>query len=176
MKLQIDSTYYISDITPADKPAFLEHLKEKQIYDQTLNIPYPYTESNADWWLNHVREETLKLGRSVNWAIRNSEGMLIGGIGFSGLELGKSHMAEIGYWLAKPYWSQGIMTHAVNKVCEFAFREFQLVRITARVYDFNLGSARVLEKAGFQQEGFLRKHFKKDGKLFNGKLYAKLLE
>jgi RimJ/RimL family protein N-acetyltransferase len=51
-----------------------------------------------------------------------------------------------------------------------------LIRITANVFAFNLGSARVLEKSGFQLEGFLRKHYKKDGKIFDGKLYAKIRE
>lgn len=47
MKLPINDSYFISDIAPSDKPAFLEHLQEKQIYDQTLAIPFPYTEADA---------------------------------------------------------------------------------------------------------------------------------
>jgi RimJ/RimL family protein N-acetyltransferase len=176
MKLQLNGGFYISDITSNDKPAYLEHLKEKQIYDQTLNIPYPYTEADADGWINRVSEETNKQGRSVNWAIRRKDGYLIGGIGFHGLEIGKSHKAELGYWLAKPYWSQGIMSEAATAVSHFGFNEFGLIRITANVFAFNLGSARVLEKSGFQLEGFLRKQHKKDGKIFDGKLYAKVKE
>ena len=174
MKLLINDSYYISDITAADKPAFLEHLKEKQIYDQTLAIPFPYTEADADWWINHNIEATAKQGgRSVNWAIRrSSDDFLVGGIGFLGLTIGKDHMAELGYWLAKPCWNNGIMTAAVRKAVEFAFKEFALTRITANVFHFNTGSARVLEKAGFQCEGTLRSHYKKDGKIFDGKLYA----
>jgi RimJ/RimL family protein N-acetyltransferase len=36
--------------------------------------------------------------------------LLISGLGFDALTIGKSHRAEIGYWLAKPYWGRGIMT------------------------------------------------------------------
>ena len=174
MKLQINDSIYLSDITSDDKAAYLEHLQEKQIYDQTLNIPYPYTESDAEWWINHITEETQKLGRSINWAIRNPNHLLIGGIGFQHFELGQSHQAELGYWLAKPYWGKGIITEATKKVTDFAFSELGLVRVTATVFEFNLGSARVLEKAGFQLEGVLRKHFKKDGRVFDGKMYAKI--
>jgi RimJ/RimL family protein N-acetyltransferase len=99
---------------------------------------------------------------------------VVGGIGFAGLQVGKSHWAELGYWLAKPYWNLGVMTEAVKIVSNFAFKEFGLQRITAHVFSFNLGSARVLEKAGFQCEGVLRQHYKKDGKIFDGKLYAKV--
>lgn len=176
MNLQLSNSFTITDVTPADKPAYLEHLQEKQIYDQTLNIPYPYTQADADWWINHVAEETQKQGRSVNWAIRRQDGYLMGGIGYHGLELGKSHKAEIGYWLAKPYWGQGVMTEAVKKVTDFAFSELGLIRITANVFDFNQGSARVLEKSGYQLEGHLRKHYKKAGNIFDGKLYAKVRE
>ena len=171
-RITVRDSIYISDITAADKPAYLEHLKEKQIYDQTLNIPYPYTEADADWWINHVAKTTLQQGRSVNWAIRRDDGFLIGGIGYHDFKLGKSHKAELGYWLAKPYWGQGIMTEAVKKIAAFGFEELSLVRITANVFHFNMGSARVLEKAGFQLEGVLCKHYKKDGKIFDGRLYA----
>lgn len=173
MHLKINDSFYISDIAQGDQPAYIEHLKEKQIYDQTLAIPYPYTQADADWWVNHNLEATQKQsGRSVNWALRRSEdSFLVGGIGFLGLEIG-DHVSELGYWLAKPYWGKGLMTEAVQKVVEFAFKEFSLVRITANVFHFNIGSARVLEKAGFQCEAYLKKHYKKDGHIFDGKLYA----
>ncbi|MEK6705220.1 MAG: GNAT family N-acetyltransferase [Bdellovibrionota bacterium] len=174
MRLPLQNGITITDIASTDKAAYLEHLSEKQIYDQTLNIPYPYNDTDAEWWVNHVAEETQKQGRSVNWAIRGEDGKLIGGIGFHGIEYGKSHRAEIGYWLAKPYWGRGIMTDAVIEATEFAFRELALVRITANVFHFNLGSACVLRKAGYQLEGYLRQHYKKDGKIFDGILFAKV--
>ncbi|MCB0411039.1 MAG: GNAT family N-acetyltransferase [Bdellovibrionales bacterium] len=174
MKLPINDSYHISDIEHGDKQAYLEHFKEKQIYEQTLAIPYPYTEEDADWWVNHNIEETRKQsGQSVNWAIRrSSDDFLVGGIGFLGLSVGKSHKAELGYWLAKPYWNKGIMTEAVVKATKYGFEKLGLTRVTANVFHFNYGSERVLEKAGFRCEGYLRSHYEKDGKIFDGKLYA----
>ena len=55
------SSIYVSDITLTDKPAYLEYLQEKQIYDQTLAIPFPYTETDADWWMGHVAETTKNM-------------------------------------------------------------------------------------------------------------------
>ena len=78
------------------------------------------------------------------------------------------------YWLAKPFWGRGIMTEAATKVSAVAFAELGLIRLTAHVFDFNVGSARVLEKSGFQLKGRLRRHYRKDGKTFDGLLYAKL--
>ena len=59
---------------------------------------------------------------------------MIGGIGFDSIDLGKDFRSEIGYWLGKPYWKQGIMTKAVKKLCSIAFAEFGLVKITANVF------------------------------------------
>jgi RimJ/RimL family protein N-acetyltransferase len=176
VRLPLEGGYVVADVVPEDKAAYLEHFRDKEIYDNTLSIPYPYTEEAAEWWLGHVAEETKKQGRSVNWAIRRPDGYLIGGIGHVGLELGKTHRAEIGYWLAKPYWGRGIMTDAVRRVAEFDFHELRLLRLTAHVFHFNAASARVLEKAGFQLEGRLRRHYMKDGRLLDGLLYAKLAE
>jgi ribosomal-protein-alanine N-acetyltransferase len=99
---------------------------------------------------------------------------LIGGCGLNDFEIGKSHRAEIGYWLAKGFWGRGIMTAVVQRLCRHAFEEFGLVKITAQVHSENMASARVLEKCGFQQEGFLRKHFLKDGKFIDARLFALL--
>jgi len=174
IRLNISNSFYVSDISPTDKPAYVEHLREKEIYAQTLAIPFPYTDADADQWIQTVADETVKQGRSVNWAIRRSDGYLVGGIGFHHFQLGSSFKAEIGYWLAKPYWNQGIMTEAVRKVSAFGFKEFGLAKISANVFLNNKGSARVLEKTGYRLEGTLRSHYKKDGKLFDGLLYGKL--
>ena len=95
---------------------------------------------------------------------------LLGGCGFEGVSYG--HCAEIGYWLARPFWGQGIMTEVVRALCGFAFAEWKLVRITAHVFDFNAASARVLEKNGFSLEGLLRKHHRKAGRFLDSRLYA----
>ena len=66
------------------------------------------------------------------------------------------------------------MTAVVQRVCRHAFEEFGLVKITAHVFSHDPASARVLEKCGFQEEGFLRKHFHKDGQFIDARLFALL--
>jgi [ribosomal protein S5]-alanine N-acetyltransferase len=164
----------LTEFRPSDKPALIEHLRDKEIYDHTLRIPYPYTEAEAEKWLGIVARTTQLQGRAVHWAIRNAEDFLIGGCGFDGFQVGESHRAEIGYWLAKAYWNQGMMTAVVRRVCQYAFEEFGLMKIIAHVFATNPASARVLEKCGFEQEGYLKKHYLKDGQLIDAKLYALL--
>jgi RimJ/RimL family protein N-acetyltransferase len=97
-------------------------------------------------------------------------------LGADSLELAISHRAEIGYWLAQPYWGRGIMTDAVKVYVSYAFKELSVARLTAHVFAFNRSSARVLEKNEFKLEGRLRKHFSKNGELIDGLLYGLLKE
>lgn len=174
MTVSIDGQLRLSKFLPSDREALVEHLKEKAIYDCTLRIPYPYTLADADAWIALSAKIAHERGQPIHWAIRNPEGLLIGGCGFDDVEIGKSHRAEIGYWLAKPYWGRGIMTAVIRRVCEFAFKEWGLVKITAHVFSFNTASARVLAKCGFEQEGYLKRHYPKDGQLLDVQLFALL--
>jgi RimJ/RimL family protein N-acetyltransferase len=140
----------------------------------TLRIPFPYTDASADEWLALVAHITEQQGRPVRFAIRSADDALIGGCGFDGFQVGKSHRAEVGYWLAKPYWGQGIMTAVVQRACQHAFEDFGLVKITAHVFSLNQASARVLAECGFHEEGFLREHILKDGQFIDARLVALL--
>jgi RimJ/RimL family protein N-acetyltransferase len=99
------------------------------IYDRTSRIPSPYTEANAEEWLALLARIARQQGQPVHWAIRNQKGCLIGACGFDGFQVGKSHRAEVGYWLAKHYWGRGIMTAVVREICQFAFNEWNLVKL-----------------------------------------------
>jgi RimJ/RimL family protein N-acetyltransferase len=174
MNIIVNDQVHLSEFRSSDKHALVEHLNDRDLYDRTLRIPFPYADADADDWLALVAKATKQQGRPVHWAIRMGDDALIGGCGFDDLQVGKSHRAEIGYWLAKPFWGRGIMTAVVQQACQHAFEEFGLVKITAHVFAHNPASARVLEKCGFQQEGFLRRHFLKDGKFIDARLFALL--
>jgi RimJ/RimL family protein N-acetyltransferase len=112
----------------------------------------------------------------VTFAIRNPDGTLIGVVGAGHLEVGTTHRANLGYWLAKPYWGQGIMTRAVRCYVRYALTHLDVVRLTAEVFCRNEASIRVLEKVGFRREGRLRKHRAKDGDLLDAYFYGLLRE
>jgi ribosomal-protein-alanine N-acetyltransferase len=175
-KITVRDGVSLSGIRQEDKAALLEHLQSRDVYATTLNIPHPYLETDADWWIQRRIERTQRLGIEVSFAIRAAQDKLIGVVSADSLESGTSHTAEIGYWLARPFWGQGIMTDAVKAYVEYAFDELQLLRLTAHVLESNIGSARVLEKNGFKLEGNLRKHFRKDGQLLDARFYGLLKE
>ena len=97
---------------------------------------------------------------------------MLGSVGLDGMVIGEHFRAELGYWLSEKYWGQGIMTRTIEVLCRHAFDELCLEKITATVFDYNEGSRKVLEKSGFQQEGLLKKHVKKSGKLVDIFAYA----
>uniref|UniRef100_A0A1J3IVL7 Putative N-acetyltransferase YoaA n=1 Tax=Noccaea caerulescens TaxID=107243 RepID=A0A1J3IVL7_NOCCA len=67
--------------------------------------------------------------------------------------------ANLGYAVAKEFWGRGIATAAVKMAVEQAFQVFPaVVRIQAVVEVENKASQKVLEKAGFEKEGLLKKY------------------
>ena len=176
LKIKISEGVYLSSVRLTDKTSLMEHFRTKDVYNSTLNIPHPYLESHADIWLNKRLERARSQVKEVSFAIRGTDDKLIGAVSADALELGTTHRAEIGYWLARPFWGQGIMTDTVRAYVGYAFNELGLLRLTAHVFEFNIGSTRVLEKNGFELEGRLRKHFCKDGKLLDARVYGLLRE
>jgi len=176
--IDVTSEIYLSPIVDEDKQAYLEYFKEKEISDNTLRISYPYTEKDAEKWIR-INKDLVEQGLVGNWAIRKKGApynALIGGIGFAPpFKAHTIHASEIGFWLAKPFWNQGIMTQVVGKLCNLAFMEFGLIRITAYVFSFNAAAGRVLEKCGFEKEGYLRKSYIKNGQFIDINLYARVI-
>lgn len=170
--LNVNGAIHLSEIRATDVTAFVRYLNEREIYVQTSRIPHPYLKADAKKFLRIARQATKRFGHPVHFAIRDLQGQLIGACGFDNLVY--DHSTEIGYWLAKPYWGQGIMTDVVGVICEYAINEWNLVRIAARVFEGNIASANVLCKNGFQLEGLLRKVERKDGQFFNLEIYSRV--
>ena len=59
---------------------------------------------------------------------------------------------EIGYWLGKPFWGQGIMMEAVEEMLRHAFEDCRMQKVWVGYYEGNLRSKRVQEKCGFKYQ------------------------
>lgn len=84
--------------------------------------------------------------------------------------------AFIGYSIDEQYSGKGITSEAVLLVLEFAFNTLRLNRLEAYVAPGNVASIRVLEKAGFEKEGLLRKLLYINGEWVDHFIYAVLSE
>jgi RimJ/RimL family protein N-acetyltransferase len=169
--MQIDVTPKLA-LTPFrhdDAGSLVELLCDEQIHGTMLRMPYPYTLADAVRFL-----ETAAKPSELNprFAIRR-QGQLIGGFGLDrGEAQWEAHAAEIGYWLGRPFWGQGIMTAVVGAAAGHAFEQLNLRRLTAGIFSPNPASARVVEKCGFVEEGLLRGKFMKGGELIDVRLFA----
>ena len=132
-------------------------------------FPHPYTRFAAASYLVEVRSAQVETSFAVEHA-----GEAIGGIGFKlGTDVARLS-AEMGYWLGEPHWGRGLTTRAVLATSDWAFEHYKLTRIFAMAFSHNVGSMRVLEKAGFEREGTLRRSAIKSGVILDQVLYAKV--
>lgn len=134
-------------------------------------LPDPYTRTDAEFWLRRVEEQE---GRTGIFRAVVVDGQVVGSVSIEQKSDVYRKDADIGYFLVGSQWSKGIMTAAVGRACEEAFRTLDLLRITAAVYEPNGASRRVLEKNGFVLEGTLRNAVIKNGQVQDLCLYGKL--
>lgn len=146
---------------------------EKTLDNLRDGLPYPYTESDALSFIHTM----LQSDRSDVFAFAVvKDGKCIGSIAaFRGQNI-HYRTAEIGYYLSEIYWGRGIMTEAVGELCDYVFKNTDIVRLYAEPFSDNAASCRVLEKNNFTLEGTLRNNAFKKGKLRDMKMYAKIKE
>jgi RimJ/RimL family protein N-acetyltransferase len=154
----------------ADAPDVERYVGERAIAATTLNIPHPYPKGLAEEWISG-RRKAFDDGEGVAFAIERSEdGKLVGAIS-AGIDRAHEH-AEIGYWIATPFWGNGYATEAARAVVDYAFEVCGLHRVLAHCFVGNGASARVLEKAGMTREGTLREHALKWDEFVDLHVYA----
>ncbi|MEM4703275.1 MAG: GNAT family N-acetyltransferase [Candidatus Pacearchaeota archaeon] len=156
-----------------DQESLRRNINDKKIARNTLTIPHPYKKKDARYWINHnLRLYKFKKPKEINWVI-DINGEVAGSVGLAKIDRINKN-AEIGFWLAKKYWNQGIMTRAVRQIIKFGFKKLKLKRIYAYVFVFNKASQKVLEKTGFKLEGKLQKHVLKNGRYYDDLVYSKI--
>jgi len=126
----------------ADADEFARLSGDWAVASMTSDIPYPFSPTQALGWLRPVRGE-------VRFAIE-LEGRLIGGDGFYRKPSG---VAELGFWLGKPWWGQGYATEASRAVIRHGFANPRLPAFSSAHFTDNQASARVLAKLGFEPIG-----------------------
>lgn len=165
------NNFKLRSFAAADAGSLCKYADNRKIWSNLRDgFPHPYTLDDALRFLANVKE----MQPETFFAIATST-EVIGSIGFNLGQDVHRRTAELGYWLAEPFWNRGIITEAISAIVQYAFGNFDLVRIFAEPYASNFASARVLEKCGFVYEGRLKANVYKDGKVLDQLLYAKVL-
>jgi ribosomal-protein-alanine N-acetyltransferase len=157
---------------PNDLASIVRHANNRKVWVNLRDrFPYPYTKADAENWI----QSALSARPETSFAIDISE-EAVGGIGLELRTDVERHSAEVGYWLGEQFWGQGICTSALKAVTVYAIEAYHLNRIFAVPFSENLASMRVLEKAGYIRECFMRRSAFKDGRFVDQVLYALVVE
>jgi RimJ/RimL family protein N-acetyltransferase len=136
----------------------------------TMAIPHPYEDGMAEAWIGTHRQ-AFEEDKEAVFAITLREGGSLAGC--IGLTINREHVrAELGYWIGKPYWSNGYCTEAAREMVRFGFEELGLNRIHSIHFGRNPASGRVMAKIGMTREGCQRQHIKKWGSFEDLVTYA----
>ncbi|WP_299030439.1 GNAT family N-acetyltransferase [uncultured Sulfitobacter sp.] len=120
---------------PSDAPAIAAALNDPQMSRGLLMVPFPYLQADAEWFIAEGAQDAL--------AVCLKDGPLVGAMG-----LGNT----LGYWIAKEHWGMGYATEAAKPLLTRHFSSFG-TPVKSSYIDDNHGSARVLEKLGFEIVG-----------------------
>jgi len=152
---------------PGDEKQLAEQGNNPKIARNLIDtFPSPYTITDAKKWI-----KSNKGPKAKNFVVL-VDNKVAGGVGYSVKDGDKAHVAVMGYWLGESYWGKGIGTKAAKMLTEYILKDKKIKRVEAKVYTWNPGSKRVLEKAGFTYEGTLRMSTLKAGKIVDEWLYS----
>lgn len=116
--------------------------EQQKIWDNCRDrLPFPYTEDDAHAFIDYAVAQQ-------EWNVFCIEiaGEAAGNISFMrGTDVERFN-TEVGYWLAEPYWNQGIMGEALREAMYLYGKNSDVKRWFAQVYEGNMASMRVLEK------------------------------
>ena len=132
-----------------DKWALVEHLDNYEVTKWLSNVPYPYSVSDAEDWIQRVNNTIDDERPSYQLSIFLSDA-LIGGVGLRHIESG---FYELGYWLSATHWGRGFATEAATELLRYGHRKLSIARIRAHCMKGNLASENVLRKLGFEVVG-----------------------
>jgi ribosomal-protein-alanine N-acetyltransferase len=105
---------------------------------------------------------------------RSGDQVLVGGLTLANLRRGVAQAGSLGYWIGAPYARRGYMSAAVTALIPYAFTTLRLHRMEAACIPTNAASISLLEKTGFEREGYAREYLCINGQWQDHLLYARL--
>jgi RimJ/RimL family protein N-acetyltransferase len=160
----------LRSLTTEDAPALAQLANNKKVWDNVRDIlPHPYTIHDAVFFINLIKQENPQVSFAIEY-----DGTFCGMIGLVPQKDVYRKTAEIGYWLGEPFWGKGIATRAVKLISDYGFTEMDFIRIHTGIFEYNLGSMKVLEKNGYKKECVFEKSIIKNGQIWDEHRYSKI--
>jgi [ribosomal protein S5]-alanine N-acetyltransferase len=146
-----------------DAPALALLANDVRIWNHVRDyFPHPYALTDAQTFIAmNINKEPL-----LNFAIE-ADGQLAGGIGLILHDDVYRLNAETGYWVGAPFTGKGVASKALQLITAYAFSNFNIIKLHARVFSFNTASMRVLANCGFTEEAVHKNAVIKNGKIYD---------
>lgn len=144
----------------------------KKIWDNVRDrLPHPYTLEDARTWIASTQKENP----AVNFCVEY-DGWVAGSAGIILQNDIYRKSAEVGYFIAEPYWGKGIATKALSILISYLQNNFDLVRVYAIIFTHNQASIQVLRKNNFYLESIRRKAAIKNDQIIDDMVWVKWLK
>ena len=137
----------IRPVEPDDAPAIQRWASDPRIAE-TTTLPRPYPADGGEQWARAC-VEARPAGTRYPFAIL-LDGELVGLMGVNAVDVTQG-TADLDYWIAGPYWRQGLATSAGRLAAAWAFDVLGLRELRSSCLARNVPSGRVLEKVGFSE-------------------------
>lgn len=127
------------------------------------HMPEPMNEPQAlEEQIEYIKECEAE-DDGYYWSIETKDGVTIGTVALT--DINDHHkLAELGIVIGdKSYWGKGVATEVVTAVVQYAFSTLGIMRISAEAEAGNVGIQKVLERAGFEQDGVFKSARVKNG-------------
>ncbi len=136
----------------------------------------PWCEADAQYLFQYASDS--QIGPAAGWPVHTSvensrqiikdvlsapetyavclktDGIPIGSVGLKTGEntdmTDRTDECELGYWIGKPFWGQGLIPEAARELLRHAFEDLNMRAVWCGYYDGNTKSRRVQDKLGFQ--------------------------
>lgn len=151
-----------------DAKSLQKHADNPNVSAYLLNrFPYPYSIVDAEIFLERIvpRKPVVNFAIEIDCEAAGGIGLDIRGDVYSNTPL-------VGYWLSEQHWGRGIVSEALKLVTALAFTQFDAICVQAFVLSENSRSMRVLEKAGYIQQGLFKQSVIKRGVVMDELAYA----
>ncbi len=139
----------IRPLRAEDAGALFRQVNDYSVAGNLARVPFPYPQSLAGVWIASTAEQAAR-GEGYHLGITDTAGALVGCVGLSMMP---GNQAELGYWIGRAHWRQGIATEAARAMLDWGFDALGLTRIIASALTDNLGSQAVLRHLGFADAG-----------------------
>ncbi len=159
-------TVYLRPAEMRDFPQWAALRERSRAFLTPWEPSWPFDDLTRSSFRFRVRRHAEEMARDESFSFlifREHDDALVGGLSLGHVRRGVSQAATLGYWMGEPYAGHGYMSRAVRAVLAYAFEKQGLHRIEAACLPNNAASKRLLERVGFQQEGYARAYLSING-------------